>query len=88
VKKARSSIVIIGVLALVTFTLVAGVLSAAQKKAPVVVAARALEAGTKLSLADVEVVQVHARAVLGGAFGTVKDVVGLVITVQSLSRTC
>ena len=47
-KKARSSI-IIGALALVTFALVAGVLGAAQKEAPVVVAARALEAGTKLS---------------------------------------
>ena len=84
-KKARSSIVIIGVLALVTFALVAGVLSAAQKKAPVVVAARALEAGTKLSLADVEVIQVHAGAVLEGAFETVEDVAGLVITVQRLS---
>jgi Flp pilus assembly protein CpaB len=84
VKKARSSIVIIGVLALVTFALVAGVLSAAQKKAPVVVAARALEAGTKLSLADVEVVQVHAGAVLEGAFETVEDVTGLVITVQRM----
>jgi len=84
VKKARSSIVIIGALALVTFALVAGVLSAAQKKAPVVVAARALEAGTKLSLADVEVVQVHAGAVLEGAFETVEDVTGLVITVQRM----
>jgi len=90
VRKARSSrglhssALIIGVLALVTFALVAGVLSAAQKKAPVVVAARALEAGTKLSLADVEVVQVHAGAVLEGAFETVEDVTGLVITVQRM----
>jgi hypothetical protein len=84
------------------FALVAGVLSAAQKKAPGctvsasdvlyprrmycirVGAARALEAGTKLSLADVEGVQVHARAVLEGAFETVEDVAGLVITVQRL----
>ena len=83
-KKARSSLVIIGALALITFALVAGVLAAAQKKAPVVVAARALEAGTKLSLADIEVVQVHAGAVLEGAFETPEDVVGLVITVQRL----
>ena len=83
-KKARSSLVIIGALALITFALVAGVLAAAQKKAPAVVAARALEAGTKLSLADVEVVQVHAGAVLEGAFETPEDVVGLVITVQRL----
>ena len=91
-KKARSSIVVIGVLALVTFALVAGVLSAAQKKAPVVVAARALEAITKLSLADVEVVQactepverIHAGAVLAEAFETVEDVTGLVITVQRM----
>lgn len=83
-KKARSSLVVIGVLALITFVLVAGVLAAAQKKAPVVIAARALEAGTKLSLADIEVVQVHAGAVLEGAFETVEDVVGLVITVQRL----
>jgi Flp pilus assembly protein CpaB len=83
-KKARSSLVIIGALALITFALVAGVLAAAQKKAPVVVAARALEAGTKLSLADVEVVQVHAGAVLEGAFETPEDVVGWVITVQRL----
>ena len=81
-KKARSSIVIIGALALVTFALVVGVLSAAQKKVPVVVAARALEAGTKLSLADVEVTQVHAGAMLEGAFDSVEDVTGLVITVQ------
>jgi Flp pilus assembly protein CpaB len=83
-RKARSSLIAIGILALITFLLVAGVLSAAQKKAPVVVAARALEAGTKLSLADVEVKQVHAGAVLEGAFETVEDVVGLVITVQRL----
>ncbi len=83
-KKARSSLVVIGALALITFVLVAGVLTAAQKKAPVVVAARALEAGTRLSLADVEVVQVHAGAVLEGAFETPEDVVGLVITVQRL----
>lgn len=83
-KKARSSLVVIGALALITFVLVAGVLAAAQKKAPVVVAARALEAGTKLSLADVEVQQIHAGAVLEGAFETVEDVVGLVITVQRM----
>ncbi len=83
-KKARSSLVAIGALALITFVLVAGVLAAAQKKAPVVVAARALEAGTRLSLADVEVVQVHAGAVLEGAFETIEDVIGLVITVQRL----
>ena len=83
-KKARSSIVIIGALALVTFALVAGVLSAAQKEAPVVIAARALEAGTRLSLTDVEVIQVHAGAVLEGAFETVEDVVDLVITVQRM----
>ncbi|MBN1584048.1 MAG: hypothetical protein JXA89_25285 [Anaerolineae bacterium] len=50
----------------------------------VVVAARDLEAGTKLSPADVEVVQVHAGAVLEGAFKTVEDVTGLVITVQRM----
>ena len=50
----------------------------------VVVPARALEAGAKLSLADVEVVQVHAGAVLEGAFETVEDIVGLVTTVQRL----
>ena len=83
-KKARSSLVVIGALALITFVLVAGVLAAAQKKASVVIAARALEAGTKLSLADVEVVQVHAGAILEGAFETPEDVVGLVITVQRL----
>lgn len=83
-KKARSSLVIIGALALITFVLVAGVLAAAQKKAPVVVAARALEAGTKLSLADVEVKQVHAGAALEGAFAKAEDVVGLVTTVQRL----
>jgi hypothetical protein len=49
-KEDRSSLVIIGALALITFVLVTGVLSAAQKKAPVIIAARALEASTKLSL--------------------------------------
>lgn len=83
-KRAKSSIVAIATLALLTFVLVAGVLTAAQKKTPVLVAARALEAGTKLSLADVEVVQVHAGAALEGAFETVEDVTGLVITVQRL----
>lgn len=83
-RKARSSIVVIGVLALITFVLVAGVLSAAQKKAPTVVAARALEVGTKLSLADVEVKQIHAGAILEGAFTKAEDVAGLVITVQRL----
>lgn len=51
----------------------------------VVIAARALEAGTKLSLSDVEVVQactepverIHAGAVLEGIFETVEDVTGL-----------
>jgi hypothetical protein len=61
---------------------VAGVLTAAQKKRDVVVAARALEAGTKLSLADVEVAQVHAAAVRDGAFERPEEVVGLVSTVQ------
>jgi flagella basal body P-ring formation protein FlgA len=51
---------------------------------PVVVAARVLEAGTKLAISDVEVVQIRAGAVLKGAFETVEDVVGLVITVQHL----
>ena len=83
-KKAKSSIIIIAVLALLTFALVAGVLAAAQKKAPVVVAARALEAGTKLSVSDVEVIQVHAGAVLESAFETTEDVAGMVITVQRL----
>ncbi|MBN1933863.1 MAG: Flp pilus assembly protein CpaB [Anaerolineae bacterium] len=82
--KAKSSLIAIGALALITFALVAGVLSAAQKKAPVVVAARALEAGTRLSLADVQVKQVHAGAVLEGAFTAVEEVVGLVTTVQRL----
>jgi hypothetical protein len=53
-------------------------------KASVVVAARALEAGTKLSLADVKVVQVHAGAALEGAFASVEDVTGLVITIQRM----
>jgi Flp pilus assembly protein CpaB len=83
-KKARSSLVIIGALAMITFALVAGVLATAQKKMPVVVAVRALEAGTKLSLADVQVVEVHTGAVLESAFETVEDVTGLVITVQRL----
>jgi hypothetical protein len=82
--KGKTSIIAIGALALITFALVAGVLAAAQKKTPVVVAARALEAGTKLSLADVEVVQVHAGAAQEGAFETVEDVVGLVTTVQRM----
>ena len=82
--KAKSSLIAIGALALITFVLVAGVLTAAQKKIPVVVAARALEAGTRLSLADVEVVQIHAGAALDGAFETVEQVVGLVTTVQRL----
>ena len=82
--KGKTSIIAIGALALITFVLVAGVLSAAQKQVPVVVAARALEAGTKLSLADVEVVQVHAGAAQEGAFETVEDVVGLVTTVQRM----
>ena len=39
--KGKTSIIAIGALALITFVLVAGVLSAAQKQVPVVVAARA-----------------------------------------------
>lgn len=83
-KKGKSSIIVIGALALVTFILVAGVLAAAQKKAPVVVAARALEAGTQLSISDVEMVQIHAGAVQQGAFDAVEDVIGLLSTVQRL----
>ena len=82
--KGKTSIIAIGALALITFALVAGVLVAAQKKTPVVVAARALEAGTRLSLADVEIVQVHAGAVHEGAFETVEEVVGLVTSVQRM----
>jgi len=50
----------------------------------VVVATQAMETGTKLSLADVEVIRVHARAVLEGAFETVEDVMGMAITIQRL----
>lgn len=83
-KKAKSSLLVIGALSLITFVLVAGVLAAAQKKTAVVVAARALQAGTKLSLADVEVKQIHAGAALDGTFATAEEVVGLVITVQRM----
>ena len=83
-KKGKSSVIVIGVLALLTFALITSVLTAAQKKAPVVVAKKALEAGTRLSMSDVEVVQVHAGSVMEGAFAAVDDVAGSVITVQRL----
>lgn len=83
-KRAKSSLLIIALLALATFVLVAGVLTAAQKKAPVIVAAHALETGTKLGPNDVEVRHIHASSVLEGAFKTPEEVIGGVITVQRL----
>ncbi len=83
-KRTRTSIIIIIVLAGVTFVLVSGSLTSAQELAPVVVAARALEAGTRLAEDDVEVIQMHAGAVLEGAFEEIEQVVGTVITVQRL----
>ena len=83
-KRAKSSIVAIAALALLTFVLVAGVLAAAQKKTPVLVAARALEAGTKLSINDLEVKQVHSASALEGVFERPEEVTGSVITVQRM----
>ena len=83
-KRTRTSIIIIIVLAVVTFVLVSGLLTSAREQAPVVVAARALEAGTRLVEDDVKVVQIHAGAVLDGAFEETEQVVGTVITVQRL----
>ena len=82
--KQYRNLIIIGVLALVTFILTAGFLSAAKRTTPVVVAAKPLAAGTRIQAGDVVVKDIPVGAVLPGAFSDVKDVLGQVVTAQRL----
>jgi len=80
-KRARSSLAIIAVLAVLTFLAVAGTLSAAQSKTTVVVAAKYLEPGTRLSERDVTTKRIHSGAVLEGAFTDPEEPVGQTLTI-------
>ena len=82
--KQYRNLIIIGVLALVTFILTAGFLASARRTAAVVVAAKPLAAGTRIQSGDVVVKNIPAAAVLPGAFSDVKDVLGRVVTAQRL----
>ena len=82
--KQYRNLIIIGVLALVTFILTAGFLASARRTAAVVVAAKPLAAGTRIQSGDVVVKRIPAAAVLPGAFSDVKDVLGRVVTAQRL----
>ncbi len=82
--KQYRNLIIVGVLALLTFILTAGFLASVKRTAPVVVAARPLAAGTRIQAGDVVVKEIPVQAVLPGAFSDAKEVLGRVVTAQRL----
>ena len=80
-RKGARSLVIVIVLALLAGFLAMGVVSKARNTAPCLVASRALEAGIRLDERAVEVKEIPAAAILAGAFTSLEEVEGQLITI-------
>ncbi len=80
-RKGSRSLVIVIVLALLAGFLAMGVVGKARNTAPCLVASRALQAGTRLDERAVEVKEIPAAAILPGAFTSLEEVEGQLLTV-------
>jgi Flp pilus assembly protein CpaB len=82
--KPTTTILIVLLLAGVTFFLASTAFSSLNQRVPVVVAAQALNPGTRITQEMVRVASVHPSGVSQGAFRDVSKVVGQVVMVQRL----
>lgn len=73
--------IVVVTLALLTFVVVAGAVSRARDVQPLVVAARSLAVGQRLTTSDVEIREMASSAVLPGAFATLEEVLGQTVAV-------
>jgi Flp pilus assembly protein CpaB len=80
-RKGARSLIIVIVLALLAGFLAMGVISKARHTAPCLVASKALQAGTRLDEKAVEVKEIPAAAILPGAFTSLEEVEGQIITI-------
>ena len=80
-RKGARSLIIVIVLALLAGFLAMGVVSKARNTVPCLVASRALQAGTRLDEKAVEVKEIPAAAILPGAFTSLEEVEGQIITI-------
>ncbi len=79
--KGMKGIGVTALVAFITFVLVLAFFGGMKRTEPTVVAARGLPAGTKLTAADVRVVQVHRSARLPGAFRDPTEVEGKILAI-------
>lgn len=80
-RKGSRSLIIVIVVALLAGCLAMGVVSKARNTAPCLVASRALQAGTRLDAKAVEVKEIPASAILPGAFTSLEEVEGQLLTI-------
>ena len=79
--KGRRNVLIVFVLAAAAFILATATISAARRMAPVVMARQALPAGARLTDQAVEVREIPAAAIMAGAFESIAQVEGQVLSI-------